>query len=346
MAGLNQFYKYLHDFLVVYLPTEKKSSVHTIRSYKKSLELFIDFIKEKKSISLSEVTFQLIDKKLVVDFLIYLEEIRNCNPSTRNQRLNCIRAFYKYCAAEDIALVSYYEEINKIPMVKQEDNLTQYMSQKAIETILRQPDASTLKGKRDAFLMLFLYKTGARVQELVDIQIKDIKFDSQSSVLLHGKGKKVRSIPIRDSLLTHLKKYFSYFHKDENLYSSQYLFYTIRNGTKKRMTEDNVRQIVKKYGTKAREQCKEVPQNVHPHLFRHSCAMSLYQNGVDLTLISQWLGHSNFETTLIYAKADTEMKRKALERSIPKDSPLKEILDYSRYTVDDDELLKRLCGIK
>lgn len=346
MASLNQFYKYLHDFLVIYLEIEKKCSAHTIRSYKKSLELFIDFIKEKKAIPLSEITFQIIDKNLVVEFLTYLEETRDCSSSTRNQRLNCIRSFYKYCAMEDIAMVSYYEEITKVPAVKQEDTLTQYMSQKAIETVLKQPNISTPKGKRDAFLMLFLYKTGVRVQELVDIKIKDIKFDTQSSVLLHGKGNKVRSIPIRDSLLTHLKNYFVYFHKDESIYSSQYLFYTVRNGAKKRMTEDNVRQLVKKYGIKAREKCKEVPENVHPHLFRHSCAMLLYQNGVDLTLISQWLGHSNFETTLIYAKADTEIKRKALEKSIPDDSPLKELLDYSRYTVDDDELLKRLCGIK
>ena len=115
---------------------------------------------------------------------------------------------------------------------------------------------------------------------------------------------------------------------------------------KKRMTEDNVRQLVRKYGKQAREICKEVPENVHPHLFRHSWAMILYQNGVDLTLISQWLGHSNLETTLIYAHADTELKRKALEQAVPDDSPLKEHLNATRYKVSDEELLKRLCGLK
>ena len=112
------------------------------------------------------------------------------------------------------------------------------------------------------------------------------------------------------------------------------------------MTEDNVRSLVRKYGISARKSCPEVPENVHPHLFRHSLAMSLYQNGVDLSLISQWLGHSCVETTLIYAHADTEIKRQAIEKAIPDDSELKHFLNAERYTISDEELLKQLCGLK
>ena len=93
------------------------------------------------------------------------------------------------------------------------------------------------------------------------------------------------------------------------------------------MTADNVRYLLRKYGSQAREVCLEVPENVHPHLFRHSLAMSLYRNGVDLSLISQWLGHANIETTLIYAHADTEIKKRAIEQAVPNDSPLKSHLD-------------------
>lgn len=144
----------------------------------------------------------------------------------------------------------------------------------------------------------------------------------------------------------YLKKYLALFHPEQNLFSEQYVFYVTRNQNRKRMTEDNVRKLIAKYGVQARKICKEVPENVHPHLFRHSWAMVLYQNGVDLTLISQWLGHSNLETTLIYAHADTELKRKALEKAVPVDSPLKEHLNAERYKVSDEELLKRLCGLK
>ncbi|MFQ7538621.1 MAG: tyrosine-type recombinase/integrase [Clostridium sp.] len=218
------------------------------------------------------------------------------------------------------------------------------MSEDAVNAILKQPDTFTEKGKRDAFLLLFLYKTGARVQELVDIRLCDIQLGRHPKVTIHGKGAKTRSIPLR-MMVQHLKQYLALFHPEEHLFSEQHLScYTEPN--EKTHDEDNVRQLVRKYGKQAREICKEVPENVHPHLFRHSWAMILYQNGVDLTLISQWLGHSNLETTLIYAHADTELKRKALEQAVPDDSPLKEHLNAARYKVSDEELLKRLCGLK
>ena len=232
-------------------------------------------------------------------------------------------------------------KVAKVP-----ETIVEHMSTNAIQSILSQPDTSTDRGKRDAFLMLFLYKTGARVQELVDVRICDIQLSDTPRVLLHGKGAKSRAIPLRDDVVQHLKKYLALFHESESQYSDQYLFYSVRNQKKKRMTEQNVRSIVSKYGSMARETNKEVPEQVHPHLFRHSWAMFLYQNGVDLTLISQWLGHAQFKTTLIYAHADTEIKRKALEKAVPEDSSLKPYLDSERFQTSDEELLKQLVGLR
>lgn len=346
MGTLTPLFSLVHDFLLVSLPDEQKCSPNTIRSYRKSLELLFDFIKTKRNISLCEITFEMIDRNAVSEFLDYLETERNCSISTRNHRLHCIRAFYKYAAQEDITVISHLEEIQKVKKAKEPETIVEHMSEDAVNAILKQPDTFTEKGKRDAFLLLFLYKTGARVQELVDIRLCDIQLGRHPKVTIHGKGAKTRSIPLRDDVVQHLKQYLALFHPEEHLFSEQHLFYATRSRMKKRMTEDNVRQLVRKYGKQAREICKEVPENVHPHLFRHSWAMILYQNGVDLTLISQWLGHSNLETTLIYAHADTELKRKALEQAVPDDSPLKEHLNAARYKVSDEELLKRLCGLK
>jgi site-specific recombinase XerD len=128
--------------------------------------------------------------------------------------------------------------------------------------------------------------------------------------------------------------------------SSQYLFYVVRSGTKKRMTEDNARKMMHIYGVEARKSCIEVPENVHPHLWRHSRAMHLYRHGMPLVEISQWLGHANLETTLIYAHADTEHKRRAIECSTPDGSPLKKHLDSERFQIDDVDTLKRLWGLR
>lgn len=345
MAALNSLFSAIHDYLLIYLPEERKRSENTIRAYRKSIELLLDFVKETTGLPLQEISFETIDRTMLFSFLQYLEESRNCSVSTRNHRLHCIRSFYKYAAQEDIAVVTHLEEIQKVKPAKVAKTIVQHMSENAVNAILRQPDVNTIIGKRDAFIMLFLFKTGARVQELVDIRLCDIKVGTASSVTLHGKGAKTRIVPLRDTEVQHLRSYLLLFHPDTDFHSQDYLFYTVRNQQRKRMTEDNVRSMVRKYGKQAREVCNEVPENVHPHLFRHSLAMLLYQNGMDLTLISQWLGHSNLETTLVYAHADTELKRRAIEKAVPEDSLLKEHLDSNRYKVSDEEMLKHLVGL-
>ena len=115
---------------------------------------------------------------------------------------------------------------------------------------------------------------------------------------------------------------------------------------KNKLTDCLIRYMLQKYGQMARTVFQDVPENVHPHLFRHSRAMHLYQEGVDLTLISQQFGHSQLETTLIYAYADTEHKRKAIAAATPKDNPLYAKLNQARCTVTDEETLKRLTGLR
>jgi len=345
MVKLNPLFALVRDYLTHYLPIERKFSKNTIRSYQKSLELLFDYVKLQKNVSLSKITFDMIDRHMLSAFLDYLENERNCSPATRNHRLHSIRAFYAYAAENDIAAIVHYEEILKVNAAKVAEKLVEHMSPDAVKAILAEADTSTHKGLRDMFLMLFLYKTGARIGEALDVQLRDIQFGKHPRVMLTGKGSKKRSIPLRENTVEHLKKYIQMFHSDEGIYSEAHLFYTIRGGSKKRMTEDNVRDLIRKYGVKARESCAEVPENVHPHLFRHSCAMSLYQSGVHLTLISEWLGHANLETTLVYAHADTEIKRKAIEKAIPKDTPLAEHINANRYKIDDELTLKQLCGL-
>jgi len=340
---LNGLFELIQKYFVTYLPDVKKYSPNTIRAYKKALSMFLDYAQKKEDTKLRNLTFDILDSEMLTTFLDYLESDHGCSISTRNHRLHCIRTFFSFAANEDINNVAYWEDIKSVKNAKEKKTIVDYMSEEAVEAILNQPDSSTYKGLRDMFLLLFLYHTAARVQELVDVQLQDINISKTSTVVFHGKGGKDRIVPIRDNVVEHLRKYLLLFHNDSK--PNDYLFYSVRNGQHKRMTEDNVRKLTSRYGTLARKGCSDVPENVHPHLFRHSKAMHLYQHGVDLTLISQWLGHSQLETTLIYAHADTEMKRKAIEASVPEESPLKALLDSERMTIDDDQLLKELCGL-
>ena len=134
------------------------------------------------------------------------------------------------------------------------------------------------------------------------------------------------------------------YHPGEGDYANSFLFYTDRKGVRAPMSDDNVRKMLRQYADSARASCPSMPTNLHPHHFRHSRAMHLYQHGMDLALVSQWLGHANLETTLIYAHADTEMKRKAIEKA---SAGICEIdAGESDPDILDDDTLKRLYGLR
>lgn len=335
----------IKEYFIVFLPTQRKLSANTIRSYKTALTQFLDFVKDKREINFKNLTFDMLDRKALAEYLDHLESEQGCSVSTRNQRLHCVRSFFSFAAEQDISLVSYWDDIKKLKTAVVAQRSVEHMSEKAVEIILRQPDQKTEKGLRDMFLMLLLYQTGARIQELLDIRLNDIHWGKTVTITLKGKGGKVRSVPIVDKAAEHLKLYVSRFHSEESSSLEQYLFFVNRDRMKKRMTEDNARKLIFHYGAMAKEISADIPDKVHPHIFRHSRAMHLYQRGLDLTLVSQWLGHSQFETTLIYAHADTELKRIAIEKAIPNDPTLAVHQNAERYQVSDEETLKRLCGL-
>ena len=220
------------------------------------------------------------------------------------------------------------------------------MTTEAVSAILAAVSRKSRRGLRDLCLLAMLYDTGARVQELLNIRLADVNLGKSPTVMLRGKGRKTRVVPISVRMAALLREYVSHAHCGKTRDSEDNLFFTVRNGRPARMTEDNVRHLVKHYGTMARKSSKEVPKRVYPHLFRHSRAMHLYEHGMDLMLVSQWLGHAQFKTTLIYARADPEMKRIAIERATAKDARLRDLIKPKHMKVDDDDLLKRLYGLK
>lgn len=210
--------------------------------------------------------------------------------------------------------------------------------------ILRTPDTTTRIGRRNRALLILMYDSAARVQEIANLRVVDIDLGSKPTAFLQGKGGCARRVPLQEKTATILRSYLLEFH-GKSPAGDRPLFPVVRDGVLKRMTEDNVRKLVTSYGKLAASKCTSVPNRVHPHMFRHSRAMHLYQHGAPLELISQWLGHKQLSTTMIYAQAGTEMKRKAIEKAMSPDSPLGKFTTKGRVTVDDDELIRRLYGL-
>ncbi len=337
----------IHDYLKIYLPKQRNVSHNTILSYRKALEELLDYVKEREQIPLGSISFEHLTADIIFSFLEHLELEKEYSIPTCNARFAAIRAVMDYAADHDIAQVATLNMLKKVPFKKPANNATvDYMSMAAITAIIEQPDANTPKGLRDRLFIMLLYDTGARVQEALNIKLCDLQLGRLPKVTLFGKGRKTRVVPLMDRTAQHLKKYLSVFHENAVQDGNVPLFYSVIHGNKQRLSDRRVRYMLQKYGEQARCVCSEVPENVYPHLFRHSRAMHLYQEGMDLTLVSQWLGHSQLETTQIYAHADTEHKRRAIEAATPQDNPLYSKLNSARYTVTDEETLKRLTGLK
>lgn len=342
----NLFFDLIHDYLVIYLPKQKCSSENTIQSYRATLNQFVDFVSAKKQLPMNKLTFDVITSSVITEYLNWLLMERGCCASTCNQHLAALRSFYSYAAIMESVAVKYQNEILKVPMQKVAKRITvEYMTEEAIQAILKQPDIKTDKGMRNLFLLILLYDTGARIQEILSLKLKDIQTGQHGRVTLLGKGDKIRTVPLSQNVQHHFNIYKSVFHPIESLASQDYLFYTVHHGNRGKMSDDAVQKFIKKYADGARKTCNVIPENVYPHLWRHSRAMHLYQHGMDLTLISQWLGHAHLETTLVYAHADTELKRQAIEKAMcsPK---LETLYKTERYQIDDVDMLKKLYGLK
>jgi len=339
------FHELFSDYFRVYLPTFKKRSEHTIRSYRTALNSLLDFVAAEKKIKLAQITFEMIDAAMISKYLVYLDEQGN-SLTTRNLRLNCLKAFYSYAAEVNKEAIAFNAVISKIPKATvPQYRKVDYLSVHAVNILLDQPDTCTAKGRRDRFFMLLMYDTGARLAEIRGMKLCDIIWGRKVKAKLFGKGSKERSVPITDTVASELRAYLEEFHPTSDKYSGDYLFYTEQHGYHFQFSDSIARKIVREYGEVAKNVCVEIPDIVHPHMLRHSRAMHLYQKGNDLALIQQWLGHVNLETTLVYAYADTEHKRKALEASIDPNSPLAKRRNAQRFTLSDDETVKKLYGL-
>ena len=321
----NTFWKKLKEYFGVYLPRQRNSSEKTINSCHMAWNILLRFLLQEKGIPASALKFESFTAALVTEFLDTMEARKGWKESTRNNRLSCIRPFFKFAAYTCPEVYTVYADLCTIPLKKGTDNsrAVSHMSKDAITSIIGCTDAGTPKGLRDRFFLTLMYDTAARDGEMLGLKLSDINVDT-ATVCLFGKGAKPRLVPVSKETMQMFGRYKALFHKDSK--KDCFLFYTRHQKEQTSMSDDNVARFLKKYAAEAHRQNPHVPDNVHPHMFRHSRAMHLYQDGMPLAILSEFLGHEDPETTLIYAYADTEMKRQAVEKA-SKDSLATDIMD-------------------
>lgn len=314
-----KFAYHLTTYLSKYLPGKAGISRNTILSYRDTFSLLLLFCSEDKDMIIEKITLHTLTKDLIDEFLTWIETHRGCTVSTRNQRLSAIHSFFRYLQLEEPNHIFLCQQILAIPIKRTGRRAIHYLSIDGIKMILNAPDTTCARGRRDLVLLSLMYDTGARVQEIADLTVADIRLENPATVKLTGKGNRSRLVPLMTPTTKLLDQYLSEQGYKHAQYGSCHVF---RNRSDGKLTRSGIAYILSKYVETARTVKPElIPEKVSPHCFRHSKAMHLLQSGVNLVYIRDLLGHATIKTTEMYAKADSLMKRKALEKAYQSTSP-------------------------
>ena len=336
----DSFFGLVRAWLTVHLPKARRLSPHTIRSYKTALNALVAYLRETRQITLAEITFEPINRATITAFTTWLVEAKGMSPSSANQRLAAIKSFLSYCAGEDPALVAIWLDVKQVRPVRTPTHKPDALTMPAVDALIRAPGQDTARGIRDTTMILLIFDAAARIQEVLDLTIADIDTTPGSgSVTLTGKGNKTRIVPLMDKTGRHLEHYLELFHP-ERREGDVAFFFTVRGGHHHPMSQDNVTYLLNKHATNARAACPEIPERVHAHQFRHARAMQMLRGGVPLPHIKEFLGHANITTTSIYASADSQMVREAIQKAASS-TP-----EPASIWKGDDDLLLQLAGLK
>jgi site-specific recombinase XerD len=323
------------SFLSHYLAAQRNLSPNTIKAYRDVFTLLLRFCRDVRGIAAEKLCLEQIDVSLVEAFLDHLETERKSSPRTRNHRLAALHAFFRYVQAEEPAHMVHCQRILAIPLRRHAHPTVGYLSKDELAEILAQPDLRTLEGRRDAVLLSVLYDTGARVQELIDLSVGDARLDPPAQLRLMGKGRKMRVVPLMHNTISLVRDHLLENHLDRPEQFDKPLF---QNARGQRLSRSGIRYILQKYLGRARSKLPSLYRKVSPHTLRHAKGMHLLQSGISLDMIRDFLGHVDVKTTQIYARANLEMKRNALEkitdsspvRTIPTWQQNKDLLDWLR----------------
>lgn len=337
--GPTSFARALSRYFFEYLPTERGLSEDTIQSYRDAMSLLLEFCERERHIRRDKLEINDLTRELVEAFLNWLEQEKGNSTSTRNQRRAAVNAFFRFLQYENPGCISLCQQVREIPPKRCAQRMIPHLSEEAVQTVFQQPNLTTREGRRDFAFLSLMYESAARASEIANVCVGDVRFEKNGAVVhLKGKGRKTRDVPILAEPTKILKNYLT----EESRYRHCDLtapFFC--NRSREPLTRGGVYYIVQKYVALAQKKAPDLfPQNVHPHVFRHSRAMHWLEAGVDLQYIKDLLGHSDIKTTEVYARLNIKMKQKLLEKVHPQ-----QCAGQQPSWTDDENLMQWLGGL-
>ncbi len=306
-------------FFEDHLACQRNMSPNTIRSYRDALKLLLRFAAAHLGKPVTRLLVTDLQEALVIDFLSDLERTRGNSIQTRNHRLGVLQSLYEYIASRHPALLEHCHRIVTIPHKRGAATPeVRYLEKEQVAAILDAVDRETSLGRRDYALLLFLYNTGARVQEVADTHVGWLHLVPPPKVELLGKGRKWRTCPLWDNTVQRLQELIQT--RPQQRSGEDYLFVNRQGG---QLTRSGIADIIARAAARTAKTNPSLQGcRVTPHTFRHTTAMHLLQSGVEVNVIRSWLGHVSIATTNRYIEIDLAMKRKALEKcQVGQDEP-------------------------
>lgn len=301
--------KFFHN----YLANERGVSANTIGSYSDCVRLLLCYAADRLGLGLDKLSFELIDDPIILDFLDHLEAKRGNAAATRNQRLASIKTFFRFLAHHEPTMLAACERVCAIRAKNVSHKVMDTLDSGEVQAVFKDLKADTVHNARDLALLSLLYNTGARVQELVDLDIGNLRLEVPCHVKLTGKGNKERIVPIHKETADSLSRYFDMRTGDGVSSKTAFL-----NGKGARITRFGVSHIIKtRVAAAARHKASLIGRKITPHTFRHTTALHLIQSKADISVVKEWLGHASIKTTSLYVEINIEMKRKALANFPP-----------------------------
>jgi len=303
------FAHYITKYFGEYLTKQRGASENTLRSYRDTFVQMVEYFGHKHKIHINKLSMDDFTCSRVLSFLDCLENERNISLSTRNQRLAAIHSFFKFIQRNEPSCFSQCADILAIEFKKKPESIIGYLSIEETQFLFSMSNARCHRELRDLTILTTLYETGARVQELINLHLGDISLTSCPTVILSGKGNKSRTVPISNDVASILRSYIKNYAITK---TDQHLF---TNSQKNKLTRVGVQYVIDKYVERGRTlNPVMLRKNISNHSFRHCKSMHLLEAGVNLLYIRDFLGHTSVTTTEVYAKTNSEIKRKTIEQ--------------------------------
>jgi site-specific recombinase XerD len=301
---------HLSAFFQQRLPLERRASSHTSESYAYAFKLLLEYASDRLHVPPSALHLEQIDAPLVVAFLNHLETARANRPSSRNVRLAAIKSFMHFLQFREPAAMDQIRRILAIPPKKADTRLVRHLTVEEIHAVLNAPQPSGWDGVRDRAMLHLCFAGGLRVSELVGLQLRDVILQPQASILVHGKGRRERCLPLWKVTAAALRAWLGV----RGTVPAPEVFVSARGQP---LTRFGFEYILTKHAQTAATSCPSLSaKRISPHVLRHTCALTVLQATKDLRKVSLWLGHAHMQTTEMYTRADPSVKLEALEAMI------------------------------